>query len=119
MSTVRISSGKALFQAAATLGFGFFLSRNVDFSVGFESALAGADWRWLSAAFITYGFVEVFAALRWQVLLRSRGLPLTWLEATRVLLVSVFFNTLLPGLIVGDALRVVYLGKKYSGQKPE
>src|SRR5260221_3053765 len=69
--------------------------------------LASADRSWIVAAFAVYATVELFAAIRWQFLLRDHGLQLSWRRSTAILFLSVFVNTILPGLIGGDAVRFV------------
>ncbi|EDY18486.1 integral membrane protein-like protein [Chthoniobacter flavus Ellin428] len=108
--------GKLLLQGAVSGALIFWLVSNRDLRQQLEPALAHADWVWLIAAFLVYGAVEFLGAIRWQLFLRAFGFRLSWWDATRILLIGIFFNTLLPGLIAGDALRAMYLSKRFAGK---
>jgi len=108
--------GKLLLQGAVSGALIFWLVSNRDLRQQLEPALAHADGSWLLAAFLVYGAVEFLGAIRWQLFLRAFGFRLSWWEATRILLIGIFFNTLLPGLIAGDALRAMYLSKRFAGK---
>jgi uncharacterized membrane protein YbhN (UPF0104 family) len=111
--------GKLILQGFISSALVFWLFSNPELRQQLRPALAQADVRWGVAAFVVYGAVEFFGAIRWQVLLRACGFRLSWWEATRILLIGIFFNTLLPGLIAGDALRVVYLSRRFNEKKAE
>ena len=70
-----------------------------------------ADWRWLVAGLGVYGLVELLAVVRWQLLLRIQGFRLSWARATGILFIGEFFLTFTPGLVGGDAMRIIYLVK--------
>lgn len=70
-----------------------------------------ADGRWLAAGLGVYGLVETLAVVRWQLLLRIQGFRLSWARATGILFIGEFFLTFTPGLVGGDAMRVLYLLK--------
>lgn len=108
--------GKLLMQAAVSGALILWLLGNRELRDQLRPALAYAQWEWIAAAFLIYGLVEFLGAIRWQFLLRAFGFSLSWWDSTRVLLIGIFFNTLLPGLIAGDALRAVYLSKRFPGK---
>src|SRR3984957_1611975 len=66
---------------------------------------------WLVLGFVTYGAVEMLATLRWRVLLRIQGVTLRIFQVFAIVMVGLFLNMFLPGLIGGDAMRL-YLGFK-------
>ena len=80
--------------------------------------LRGTDLAWfLPAVAVSYGTV-VLMALRWQLLLAAKSLPvpLGWL--VRTYFVALFAGQFLPAAIGGDAVRVVELGRR-TGDAPE
>jgi glycosyltransferase 2 family protein len=80
--------------------------------------LRGADLAWfLPAVALSVATVPVMA-LRWQMLLRAKSVPvpLGWL--TRTYFVALFAGQFLPAAIGGDAVRVVELGRR-TGDAPE
>ena len=81
------------------------------------SALRQADWRWLGAGICAYGGLEVMAVLRWRILLRIQGFELPWLQATAILFISEFFTVCTPGLVGGDAMRILYLARAAPDKK--
>jgi uncharacterized protein (TIRG00374 family) len=80
-------------------------------------ALRHADWRWLAAGLGLYGLVEVLAIMRWQLLIQIQGFRIPWRRSAAILLISEFFLTFTPGLVGGDAMRVVYLVKDHPDKK--
>jgi uncharacterized membrane protein YbhN (UPF0104 family) len=111
--------GKFVLQGLISSALVFWLWSNPELRQQLRPALGQADGLWLVAAFVVYGAVEFFGAIRWQFLLRACGFRLSWWEATRILLIGIFFNTLLPGLIAGDALRAVYLSRRFPEKRAE
>ncbi len=54
----------------------------------------------------------VVAALRWRLLLRTQGLPVTPREAVELTFLGNFFNQVVPGgLVGGDVLKAVYASR--------
>src|SRR5436853_1595944 len=80
------------------------------------AALRQADPGWLALGWICYGAVEVLATVRWQMLLRVQGIVLSWLRALAIVMIGLFFNMFLPGLVGGDAVRL-YLVFKCAPRK--
>jgi hypothetical protein len=75
-------------------------------------ALRHSEWRWLLVGWLVYGLVETLATLRWQLLLRVQGITLGWLRAGGIVIVGLFFNMFLPGLVGGDAMRLYFVFKE-------
>jgi uncharacterized membrane protein YbhN (UPF0104 family) len=61
--------------------------------------------------------VEALATVRWQILLRVQGIIVSWVRAGMIVTVGLFFNMLLPGLVGGDAIRLVLLFQKAPRKK--
>ena len=80
-------------------------------------ALGAADWRWLAASWLVYGLVETIATVRWQMLLRVQGIVLGWFRVGVIVMVGLFFNMFLPGLVGGDAVRLYLLFQKVPNRK--
>jgi uncharacterized protein (TIRG00374 family) len=80
-------------------------------------ALRHADKFWLVIGWSWYGAVEALATMRWQLLLRIQKIRLSWLRAFAIVMIGLFFNILLPGLIGGDAVRLYYVFKQAPGRK--
>ena len=57
------------------------------------------------------------AAFRWQILLRSQGLPLHFWNTTRIVAMGAFFATFLPGASGGDLVRGVYIYQASHGRR--
>ena len=74
-----------------------------------EEAVIHASAWWMLAGVLCYGVVELLCVLRWHLLLRVQGFRLSWRRATSIFLIGLFFMTFTPGLIGGDAARVLYV----------
>jgi uncharacterized protein (TIRG00374 family) len=81
------------------------------------AALRQAQWRWLGIGFCAYGGLEVMAVLRWRLLLKIQRFNLPWMQATAILFISEFFTVCTPGLVGGDAMRIVYLSRAAPDKK--
>ncbi len=61
----------------------------------------------LAAAFALFVFLNVLVLLRWQCLVRARGLRVGTLRLLCAYLSGLFFNLVLPSTIGGDAVRTL------------
>ncbi len=84
---------------------------------GIGRALREADWHWLLLGWVCYGMVEGLATVRWQLLLRVQGILLGWVKAGAIVVIGLFFNMFLPGLVGGDAMRLYFVFKEAPGKK--
>jgi uncharacterized membrane protein YbhN (UPF0104 family) len=84
-----------------------------------EQAVRHASLSWMVAGVLCYGVVEVLGGLRWWLLLRVQGFRLSWRRATSIFLIGLFFLTFTPGLIGGDAARVLYVIQESPERKAE
>ena len=80
--------------------------------------LGGTRLGWFIPAVAVSAATVPLMALRWQLLLRAKGLeaPLAWL--TRTYFVALFAGQFLPAAIGGDAVRAVEVGRR-SRNAPE
>jgi hypothetical protein len=80
--------------------------------------LRGTDLAWFVPAVAVSAGTVVLMALRWQMLLAAKSVPvpLGWL--VRRYFVALFAGQFLPAAIGGDAVRVVELGRR-TGDAPE
>lgn len=67
-----------------------------------------------AAAVALYVGGQAMSAFRWQILARIAGLPGPYGEYAAYYFAGMFTNLFIPGLIGGDALRAVYLGRHYG-----
>ena len=97
-----------------SLGFKFsvsaillwLLARGIDIdAVGRQ--MAGADPIWLIIALVLAAAVLPMAAIRWQLVTRAIGEPVTPSDALSITAIGWFFNQTLPSTIGGDAVRVI------------
>src|SRR5437764_3544534 len=79
-------------------------------------ALRQADRTSIIFGWLCYSAVELLATVRWQLLLRIQGITLGWLRALAIVMIGLFFNMFLPGLVGGDAVRL-YLVFKCAPRK--
>jgi uncharacterized membrane protein YbhN (UPF0104 family) len=56
---------------------------------------------------------QIMSAFRWQLLARLNGIEGRFREYLAYYFIGMFTNVFVPGLIGGDALRAVYLGRRY------
>jgi uncharacterized membrane protein YbhN (UPF0104 family) len=57
---------------------------------------------------------HVIAAYRWQLLAAIVGVHAPFVEFVAIYFIGFFTNLFVPGLIAGDAARIVYLGRRHS-----
>src|SRR5438128_12355446 len=67
-----------LFQIAVTVGMLIWVFHDPNQRAKMAEALRTADYRWVGAGILSYGLVEVFAAFRWQILLRVHKIRLSF-----------------------------------------
>jgi len=82
-------------------------------------AVRHASVSWLVAGVLCYGLVEVLGGLRWCLLLQVQGFRLSGRRATSIFLIGLFMMTFTPGLIGGDAARVLYVIQEAPERKAD
>src|SRR6202011_5266892 len=80
-------------------------------------ALNTADYRWVGAGILAYMLVEVFAAFRWQILLRVQKIRLSFPRVAGLFLIGMFYNQFLPGGTGGDIIKSYLLLKETPDKK--
>lgn len=80
-------------------------------------ALRHAQISWVLAGWLCYTVVEMLATVRWQILLRVQGIRLSWLRAGAIVMIGLFFNQFLPGVVGGDVMRLYYAFKQAPRKK--
>jgi len=106
-----------ILQAALAVGVLVFIFHDRDRRREVGQAVRHASLCWLVAGVLCYGLVEVMGGLRWDLLLRVQGFRLSWRRGTSIFLIGLFLTTFTPGLIGGDAARVLYVMQEAPEQK--
>ncbi len=106
---------------------GFQLDRITDDDLGYRvdlpryqpgiiTMLKSADLGLLLLGVVLVAVIFPVQTVRWQILMRCRGLEVPWLKAFRLTMVGQFFNICMPGTTGGDVVRAYYAAKG-SGRK--
>jgi glycosyltransferase 2 family protein len=106
-------------QILVTLGILVWIFHDPQKRANILGALRRADPLWLLTGFIAYGLVEVFATVRWQILLRVQGIAIGWGRLFKLLMIGIFFNQFMPGGTGGDVVKIYYLLKETPGKKAQ
>ena len=73
----------------------------------------GIYWREPEVGVFTFGFWVICAvflvSLRWQKLLQAFKITVGYVAVLRLNLIGLFFNTIIPGAVSGDLLKVYYV----------
>jgi len=75
-------------------------------------AIGKADPYWLIPGFLCFGLVLVCSAFRWQLLMKTQGIRLTWFRVWQLVMIGMFYNLFLPGGTGGDLIKVFYAMKE-------
>ena len=73
---------------------------------------------WFAATVALYVAGQVMSAWRWQLLGRLNGFSNRWLDYLAYYFIGMFTNLFVPGLVGGDALRALYLGRRQQRLAP-
>ncbi|MEA3291720.1 MAG: lysylphosphatidylglycerol synthase transmembrane domain-containing protein [Pseudomonadota bacterium] len=73
--------------------------------------LANIDWRFFWLSILVGILLNATSSFRWQILLRSKGLKVSFWRLLGFYYIGRFFNMFLPTSVGGDAARVWDLGK--------
>lgn len=108
MSAVRARLGRAArswwVRAIVTAGILAYLARQIDMGTA-ARALLGVSLPHLIAVLGLVAVDRLVMILRWWLLLRATGAPISGVETARIFLVSSFVGSFLPAGIGGDAAR--------------
>ena len=106
-----------LFQIAVTVGMLIWVFHDPNQRAKMAEALRTADYRWVGAGILAYILVEVFAAFRWQILLRVQKIRLSFPRITGLFFIGMFYNQFLPGGTGGDIIKSYLLLKETPDKK--
>src|SRR6185295_15121406 len=101
-----------LFQIAVTVGMLIWVFHDPNQRAKMVEALRTADYRWVGAGILAYILVELFAAVRWQILLRVQKIRLSFPRIAGLFLIGMFYNQFLPGGTGGDIIKSYLLLKE-------
>jgi len=107
----------AVVQLAITFASLYYLFRDPQKRHEMAVTITRARGQWVLAGIAVYGVVELLAALRWKLLLDVQGIVIRPVRVWTLLLISVFFNFVIPGGTGGDVVRTFYLLKEAPGRK--
>ena len=77
-----------------------------------EQALLQVEAIWLLAAAGLVILSMLISVRKWQVLLQAQGMSVPWVDLWKAYWVGMFFNNFLPSSIGGDAVRILWVGKR-------
>jgi uncharacterized membrane protein YbhN (UPF0104 family) len=90
--------------------------RKVDW-VAFAAVLKRLDYHWALAGWSLGVFVVTGNALRWQIFLGKQGINLPFTTVLSLSWAGQFFNSMLPGSIGGDAVKIVQICRLVPDRK--
>ena len=79
---------------------------------GLVSMLRTANTQWLVFGLLAISLVYPIITLRWWLLLRARGIPVTLWNTFRLTMVGHFFNFCMPGTTGGDLVKAYYAAQR-------
>jgi uncharacterized protein (TIRG00374 family) len=106
-----------LFQIAVTVAVLYWVFHDPNKRAQMALALRLADYRWIVAAILAYGIVEVSAAARWHILLKVQGIHLSIPRVGGLFFIGMFYNQFLPGGTGGDIIKSYFLLKETPTKK--
>src|SRR5438067_8765043 len=101
--------GIVLLQLLVTAAGLWYVFHDPQMRAQIADALRQADRTWIIFGWLCYSAVEGLATVRWQMLLRIQGITLGWLRALGIVMIGLFFNMFLSGLVGGDAVRLYFV----------
>ncbi len=64
---------------------------------------------WLIVTALVFLFSNCLGALQWQILLKNKGIDLSYMKSARLYFIGMFFSNFIFGMAAADAVRVTYL----------
>jgi glycosyltransferase 2 family protein len=83
----------------------------IDFGA-FISAVGNANYLYICLAIVLVAINRCVMAYKWNMLLKLKGISISFVEATRIYYISNFLGMYLPPTIGGDLVRAYYIRKK-------
>ena len=71
----------------------------------------------IAAGFACFAVSEWMAILRWNFLLKTQDVSLPLRRVLRFGIIGLFFNAALPGVISGDVVKAIYVGRESPGKR--
>ena len=88
------------------------------FKPGIVTTLGGANFGMLLLGLLLVAPTYPMQAYRWVLLLRARGLQVSYAKSFRLVMVGCFFNFCMPGSTGGDVIKAYYAAKG-SGRRAD
>ncbi|NDG85424.1 MAG: UPF0104 family protein, partial [Proteobacteria bacterium] len=111
-TTVSVKERVKLFLKFALVGLVFYYlyRKGLITDESFKKLLASPG-TWIICTLLS-AVNTVLGALRWQVLLRTQGVELSFKEVLKLNMVGAFFNIALPGAVSGDFVKAMMVVKR-------
>jgi uncharacterized protein (TIRG00374 family) len=77
-----------------------------------------ANFLWLVAALVVFLVSGWLGVIQWMIILRNRGMAVTFGRAFSLYFIGLFFNNFALGIVTGDAIKVAYLKYDSGTGKP-
>ncbi len=106
-----------LFQLTVTIAVLYWVYHDPNRRAQMAEAIRNAQYRWVVIGILTYGIVEISAAIRWHVLLKVQKIHLTLPRLSGLFLIGMFYNQFLPGGTGGDIIKSYFLLKETPDKK--
>ena len=84
---------------------------NFQFKPGIVKSLREANLAWVLLGLVLLGPIYPIQGYRWGLLLRARGLHVSFGKSFRLVMVGSFFNYCMPGSTGGDVVKAYYAAK--------
>ena len=86
------------------------------FEPSVSTTIVEANTGLLVLGIVIFAPIYLIGSVRWYLLMKVRGLPVTFAKTFRLTMVGVFFNICMPGSTGGDLMKAYYAAKG-SGQR--
>jgi hypothetical protein len=103
-----------LLKAAVSILLLYISLRSVNLAA-LGDRLSRIDPLWIAAALLTLAAQVGLLAFRWRIVVKACGPSLPFSAALRISFIAMFFNSVLPSTVGGDAARVVMLKRAGGG----
>lgn len=80
---------------------------------------APKQWGWVLIGFLACLGANLFAFVRWQLMVRALGLPFSLFDSIRIGLIGLFFGLFAFGVVGGDTLRAFYVTRRVKNRVSE
>ena len=72
---------------------------------------------WILLAFVLGFCALCVITVRWRILLRTQGVVITYFQALKLVFIGQFFNTVIPGTVSGDVVKIYYITQHHPQDK--